>query len=235
MTSVLFHDYKSLCFLPQDHKNIYTHFLLELFTALFFKCFIKFFSFESLMQLKFISGRECRFIYFVPISGQCLNLLNGILMFIWVSLKFLHSLLLTCVFVPVPYYFNYCSCAIFSKVFYEATPPLLVYFFPLQKFCGYSFIFMFPCIYNHFFNLSPKIPLNLQTPCGDTDMFTTLLTFYLRARSLSLRVFKSMVKSLLWVLQPFPCRLAHFPSVSHYDFVIFVDGTLFLVFKSSCF
>lgn len=66
MTSVLFHDYKSLCFLPQDHKNIYTHFLLELFTALFFKCFIKFFSFESLMQLKFISGRECRFIYFVP-------------------------------------------------------------------------------------------------------------------------------------------------------------------------
>lgn len=29
--------------------------------------------------------------------------------------------------------------------------PCLVYFFPLQKFCGSSFIFMSPCIYNHFF------------------------------------------------------------------------------------
>lgn len=65
MTSVLFHDYKSLCYLPQDRKNIYTHFLLELLW-LYFSNVLLFFPFESLMQLKFISGRECRFIYFVP-------------------------------------------------------------------------------------------------------------------------------------------------------------------------
>lgn len=56
-----------------------------------------------------------------------------------------HSLLLICLPVPVPYYFNCYSCIIFFKVFYRATPPplagLLLFF---QEFSGYSFLFIFP-------------------------------------------------------------------------------------------
>ena len=66
-------------------------------------------------------------------------------------------------------------------------------------------------------------------------MFSLLLIFYPRTKSFSLHLFKSMIKSLIWVVYLFPCIPAHFFYISCYNFIDFVHGTLILVFRKSCF